>query len=283
MNKHIKTILAIIAGLAWLASGCASPAASPTATITLIPSATPIPPSETPEPTNTTAPTSTPEPTATITNTPEPTATNTPDLTATKQSEATQAAELVIEEIRDELEAVELSGDTGYLLWVQDESVKIDLDEYQEWIYEPFAEDQIASDFVLKTDITWDSTSGLMTCGFYYRSEENIEDGKQYLFVMLRLSGLPAWDITYWQYNEFQSTISEMRTNSAIDQGQMSTNKIVLIAEEEKFTLYINDTRVGSFYDYSKKLMEGYFAFSANHESGESSCEFSNTWVWALK
>jgi hypothetical protein len=57
----------------------------------------------------------------------------------------------------------------------------------------------------------------------------------------------------------------------------------MLIAESEKFTLYINDTRAGSFYDYSKNMLEGYFAFSAWQESGESTCTFDNTWVWALK
>jgi hypothetical protein len=45
-----------------------------------------------------------------------------------------------------------------------------------------------ASDFVLKSDITWESTSGLVTCGFFFRSEENLDVGKQYIYEMIALS-----------------------------------------------------------------------------------------------
>jgi hypothetical protein len=74
-----------------------------------------------------------------------------------------------------------------------------------------------------------------------------------------------------------------MRTSSAISQEQGSTNKVLMIAEGEKVTIYINVVRIGSFYDYSKRMLEGYFAYSAWQESGKSSCTFADSWVWALK
>lgn len=234
---------------------------------------------DTPIPTQTPEPTATPEPTKTPTALP----TATPDASATAQAAADQAAARAMGEIGKELEAIGFTAESGQLLWLQDGSFGIDLDEYGQWLFSSFDEDLVAADFVLKTDVTWESTSGLMNCGLIFRSERNIKEGKQYYFAMTRLSGLPMWAISYWQYEEFQKDISAARTNSAINQDQGGTNKIVLVAEGEKFTLYINDIRAGSFYDYSKNMLEGTFAFSAWQESGESNCTFSDTWLWALE
>lgn len=280
MNKKTICIIIIIAALTWLASACAGAQATPVTpepTNTPLPSPSPVPPTET------ALPSATPTQEPTDTPTPAPSATPTPDMAATAQAIATQTAEVIVAEIGEQLEAIDLSTDSGYLLWAQDEPMAIDLGGYQEWIYEPFAIGEVASDFVLKTDITWDSSGGLVTCGLFFRSEENFVQGKQYLYQMLRLSGLPAWEISYLQYDEYQKSISDIRTNGAINQESGSTNKVLLVAEGEKFTLYINDTRAGSFYDYSKSMLEGYFAYSAWQESGESTCTFENTWVWALE
>lgn len=279
MNKHTISYLVWIAGLTWLLYGCTGTSAAPIETPAPIPpSATSVPSTATPVPptaTSTPEPTDTPEPTAT--------ATPTPDKTATAQAEATRTAEVFIAAIGKELETVGLSTDTGYLLWAQDEPVEIALDSYGQTLYEPFGNDQSASNFVLKTDITWESTGGLAVCGFIFRSDKNIEEGKQYQYRMLRLSGLPAWVIAFFQYGEFSKDISQIRTNGSINQDQGSTNKLILIAEGEMFTLYINDVRVGSFYDYSKNKLDGNFAFLATHESGETTCTFADTWIWALK
>ena len=279
MNKHNFYQIVWIIGLAWLLSGCAAAPADPVeTTMPVPPSATPVPPTATAIPPTTT---STLEPTAT----PEPTATATPtlDKTATAQAEATQTAEIVIAEINKELEAVGLSTENGQLLWAQDEPAEIALDSYGQTLYDPFGGDQSASDFVLKTDVTWESTGGLAICGFFFRSDKSFEEGKQYQYRMLRLSGLPAWAISYYQNGQFSKDISQVRTNSSINQEQGSTNKLLLIAEGEMFTLYINDVRVGTFYDYSKNKLDGYFAFLATHESGDTTCTFADTWVWALK
>jgi hypothetical protein len=284
MNKHFFYILSGLAILACLGAACTGSPMTPTPTEALVQtSATLDPPSATatPKPTEPPAPTATPEPT----DTPQPTASPTPtlDLTATAQAEATAAAEAALAVVGKELEKVGMSTDSGHLLWAQDEPLAIEMDEYQEWTFEPFAEGMVASDFVVKSDITWDSTSGLVTCGFFYRSEENLEEGKQYLYEMYRLSGLPAYELTYLQYGDYQKSLSKIQTSEAIDQEQGSTNEVILIAEGEKFTLYINGLNAGSYYDYSKNMLEGYFAYSAWQESGKSTCSFANTWVWALK
>jgi hypothetical protein len=278
MYKPVLLLIAFLSFFTGVAALCAltpaAPAVEPTATVTE------APPTDTAEPTSTQTATPTTEPTAT--ETAAPTATRGPDRKATEQAKSTQAAEKFFLEIGEELETVGVNPEIGYLMWVQDRPVVLEMDSYGDWFFDPFADGMVASDFVLKTDVTWESSSGLATCGFIFRSEKNIEIGKQYYFEMLRLSGLPAWDIVYLKDNFLEKNVSEIRTNSAIHQEQGSKNEVILIAEQDQFTVYFNDTRAGSFYDYSKNMLEGYFAFAAWQESGQSSCTFTDTWVWSL-
>lgn len=274
MNK-----LFILLTVSCLALGaCASPAAVQPPTATLSPPTSP--------PTNPPAPTDTPEPTATPvptdTPTPEPTATSTPDAAATQAAEAAQAKERAMELIQEDLERIDQTLPAGSLGWLQTESQAIEMSGGNQWIYDPFAKELVANDFIIKTDITWDSTGGLAICGLYFRSDPNFEQGEQYMFEMLRLSGLPGWDISLWEYGELKKPITNMRTAGAIDQEEGATNEIILFAEDGQFTLYINDERIGQFFDYTESRTEGYFAFDARQESGDTICQFDNTWVWLI-
>jgi hypothetical protein len=115
----------------------------PTATYTLVPTNTPLP---TDTPTYTPVPTDTP--------TPLPTSTATPDLQATRAFEATRAAEQILVDIQAQLAEFGFPTDIGHLGWIQEESEEITLSTYNEYRYTPFAEDLVASDFILRTDIT---------------------------------------------------------------------------------------------------------------------------------
>jgi hypothetical protein len=275
----MKKLIVLLSFLCLALSACASPGAIQQPTATQLPPTTTIP-------TNTPAPTNTPEPTATLvptdTPTPEPTATSTPDKAATRAAEATQVVEQAEALIQKDLDKIDQTLPPGSLGWIQTQSQSIDMNGGNQWIYDPFAEDLVANDFILKTDITWESTGGLALCGFYFRSEPNFEQGEQYLFEMIRLSGLPGWDIALWKYGNLKKAITKMHTASAIDQGQGATNEVILFAQDGQFTLYINDERIGQFFDYTEARSDGYFAFDAMQESGDTTCTFDNTWVWLL-
>ncbi len=261
--------------------GCGA-AAQPAATATQENTPTNPPPTSTytPAPTNTPLPTNTPTPTDTAT--PLPTSTATPDMAATQAFESTQVTEQLTEEIKSQLAELGFPTDVGYLGWVQTRPSAIGLDTFGEYLYDPFAEDIVASDFVLRTDITWE-TEGLVMCGLMFRSEPNFEVGAQYAFVYLRISGLPAWGIDYYDEGYYKSTVTDVKFSSAIDMKNGATNNLVLAAEGNKFTVFINDERLGSFYDWSSLRSEGLFAFLASQEKGPSTCTFDNTWVWMLK
>ena len=247
-------------------------------------------PAEVIPPTNTTAPTDIPLPTSTFTpvptDTPVPTETSvptdTPDLAATEAAEATAAAEELTAKIDAELQKLGLSTSEGYLAWTQTDPLSVTTDVGAQTLFAPFAEGQKFSDFILGADVTWESTSGLAGCGFMFRSEENFERGAQYRFYTIRLSGLPLWDIEYWKFGEWQTTLGgEPRSNTIIDQANGATNRYVLHITKDLFTSFANGERLGRV--TSSTLKEGYFALFTFQESQKSTCTMNNAWIWALK
>ncbi len=199
-------------------------------------------------------------------------------------AQATAAAEAILSVVADDLSKVGLSTDVGQLGWMQAGSEKINLDTPQKGLYIPFAKDMVASDFVLKSEVTWEASGGLLICGFIFRSEDNLSTGTQYQLLWLRFSGYPGWDIESYKNGKFFSNVTgKVRVASAIKLDNGATNKFVMIAEGNKFTIYINDQRIGSFYDDSKVRSDGKFAYYGWEEAGTSSCKFDNSWVWLLK
>jgi hypothetical protein len=250
--------------------------------------ATPTPvPTNTPQPTETPLPTSTSTPVPTPTNTatpiPSPTSTATPNLTATAAVLSTQTAEAMVADFKAALSKVNVTVDKGQMGWIQQGSYELSLQGANFSAYQPFAEDLKASDFIMKTDITW-TAPGVILCGWIFRSETNFEQGQQLKIQFLLFSGLPGWDIELWNHGNFTRNITEqIRFSSALKQGSGSVNSYILLAEGNKFTVYINNERSGSFYDYSNTIKDGYFAFLGNIESGTGSCKYENTQIWLLK
>jgi hypothetical protein len=53
--------------------------------------------------------------------------------------------------------------------------------------------------------------------------------------------------------------------------------------QDNHFTLYLNRVRQGTCYDYSKQRMDGAPGFLGAQQSGDGTCDFENSWVWALE
>ena len=235
------------------------------------------PATSTPAPMNTIPPTSTPLPS----ETPTPVPTSTPNVTATAAAQATETSSGVLNELDKLLEDSEIPYHQGYLAWKQEKPIRVNLSG-PSWDYAEIDKKVTASNFILKSDITWQA-SGIIVCGVTFRSEPDLEKGKQYQFVYLRLSGLPAWEIEVFDLGRFKNTPTKTQYAGAIDQGNGAMNQVVLIAQDEKFTLFINGDRQGRYFDYSKQRMDGAFAFNGSQDSGKGSCKFENSWVWILE
>lgn len=258
-------IIPLIGGVVLALCGCGKPASQLLLTSTPIT----IQVTATPEPTNTPEP-----PTAT------PTITSTPDKTATVAAAATEEMEAKMVKIAPKLEKLGFDLNSGHLIYTNLSVVSLTVDSYNEDKPKVIL-DKPVQDFILQADIGWNSTSGLAGCGIIFRAEEDLERGANYEYVMLRLSGAPAWDIEYFRYGQYQySLLPSTQFTAAIDERQDAVNTLTLIVQGDTIESIMNTTKGVDASD--KKLTEGRIALLAWQESGKTTCTFSNVWVWGL-
>lgn len=233
-------------------------------------------PTSTPLPTNTQAPTFTPLPTDTPTQVP----TATPDKAATAAANATQAASAILSDLDKQLGDTDIPYKTGHLAWEQTRPLTIGMSGPDQKLLE--IDDKLtAENFILKSDVEWEATGALL-CGAVFRSEPDLEKGKQYQFKFLRFSGLPAWTIEVYEFGQYQNSPTKAKFSDALDLGNGRTNQFILVVQDDHFTVYLNKMRQGTYYDFSKQRGDGSFAFWAYQQSGRGSCEFKKSWVWVL-
>jgi hypothetical protein len=234
-------------------------------------------------PTATSVPTDTPLPTLTSlpTDSPTPEPTSTPDLAATAAVQSTSAAQTVLGELDSLLRDTDIPYQNGHLEWQQGKPLMVSL-KGPSWDYVEIDDDLVGKNFILKTDLTWEAT-GILVCSAIFRSDPDLEQGKQYRFSTLRFSGLPAWEIAVFEYSRLKSKISKTQFSDAINLKNGATNQLVLVAQGSQFDVYINDVHQGRYYDTSNQLTEGNFAFSGEQDSGKGSCKFENSWIWTLE
>ena len=181
----------------------------------------------------------------------------------------------------DDLEPLGLTLDQGSLGWYQTRQEEIDL--YEPKVYYILSPDKTvtAANFIFSSEITWESSGGLAGCGLVFRADGDIIRGEQYHLLTIRLSGFPGWDIEYWKDGDWQSTLNgRAMTSKAIDQGQGSTNQIVLVADGGTFTVYANGERLGRV--LGPALKEGKLGFIGFQDSGTTTCLFDNSWIWIM-
>ena len=276
MNNHkSRSAINLLIGAALLLSACASARAStPTAP----------PPTDTPTTLPPTA-TATPlPPTATATATaipPTATPTPTPNVTATRAAAATETAAPAIALIDAELKKYDLSTGAGYLGWVND-ALTIKVNTYLEEKRQTNYPEVSMADFAFHSDMTWETSTGLAGCGFVLRSESDLDRGKQYRVYMVRILNLPLWDIEYYKHDQFQRNVTgDLLSAGALNTEQGSTNAITIIVQGGKLAVYGNGDRLGIF--THNALSQGILGYMAFQESGETTCTFTNSWLWVLK
>lgn len=315
-NNHRRLVLvSLVVILSMLLSACglvgtATPTATrrPTRTNTpgrtdipaVVSSATPVPGSTAapvlatvpPSPTLTlpppASPTIPPPPSATV----KPSATSLPPLEAEKATITAQAADMT-KKIDPELRKLGLNSNSGKVVWFNTKPIEYNLTDYMQWAPYVISSTQYA-DFVLNTEVTWTSTTGLAGCGLLFRaSEDFLESGTLYRFGIYRVVGAPGWTMEYWAYGEPKQILSQMvvnyknmkvtvpgKANLAINDKNGSTNKLTIVAKGMEYTIYINDQKIEII--YSGAQMKGVTGFQSYQESGRTTCKFDNSWLWVF-
>jgi hypothetical protein len=205
--------------------------------------------------------------------------TPTVDRAATEAAQTAEAAAAAQALISSDLAKFDVSLSDGQLVYLQDKPVEINLDSYGQTTYREM-ENSHADDFIMYTEINWESKSGLAGCGIIFRSEDNLEEGDQYRFYTMRLSGAPLWDIEWWTDGLFTYGWGVL-SSAYIDVDQSATNQYLIVATGSQVVVYANGNRIGAINDTRRD--DGTFAFFGFHESGETTCSFDNTWIWEVE
>lgn len=187
----------------------------------------------------------------------------------------------MIDQVKSDLEAVDITLGDGKLLLFDPASYDVKVKSYNTYDYTYVGKDLIVTNFMMKVDITWESTMGFAVCGIIFRGDKDIQNGSYYIFQAMRFSGVPAFDIEYFENVRFNyNLLGKVKFNSIIDLKNGATNSYILVIDKGTFFIYANGKRIAGA--DATKLSKGILAYYAWQESGETTCSFSKAWVWAL-
>ncbi len=273
---HLLRFLCLGLLISLLSSGC-----GPVAGTLAAAASTTVPPTSKPQPTASSTPPPTVTLTSTPTNTPTLVPTSTPDHTATTAAQVTRAAEATNALLAPDLEGYGVDPASGHVVMVYPGSPKIELTSYMEtgnWLLK---EAGSLSDFVVQSEITWKTSGALALCGITFHAQDDLDNGLQNRFFMMRLQFDPAWTIWRWENGKFQSFVSnDWLPSNHIHDKNSSTNVVALVVKGKDIDIFINRHKENRVED--SKLKEGLLALSAFQESGSTTCQFDKTWVWAF-
>lgn len=273
-------------GVAWLwlmlvfslvLAGCGGPQVAGVSQTEPPPSPSPVP-SDTPVPTSTATPLPTETPTATPTNTP----TATPDRKATQAARQTATQAVIDEMVGAELTELGIDPSLGRVVWVMDEPIELDGGGYSMGWFLKIQELGVLKDFVIQSDITWDTSGALAGCAYIFRGPEDwdVQTSDFYDVTILRNQYAPVWMINYFQDGYFQYSLPSAygASSASINDDKMSKNTLTLDARGDTFTVYINGEKQQVI--ENNKVSEGRLALEVVQNSGTSYCKFENGWVW---
>jgi hypothetical protein len=196
-------------------------------------------------------------------------------------AEAQAATAAVAEPIRAELPTYGIDPNEGELGWIHEPAV-LTVEEHMDYAYINNHAGTIAENFVISGDITWNTQTGLSVCGFALRSNGIKEALKEYLVVISRASNGALVFVKQSPGNQIQETPFDdvEMIDSSFQWQNDTTNRLTVVARGDTFTIYTNGTRIGEVRD--SEYTRGFVAMVALSESGQTRCQFDNTWLWLL-
>jgi len=170
----------------------------------------------------------------------------------------------------------------GHVAWVMKDPYELDGGGYATGWFRPIQELGVLKDFVVQSEITWDTSGGLAGCAYIFRGPDDwdVKIGDLYDLSIIRLQFAPVWMIDYFKDGRWEYTLPGMAgvTSSNIEDEKMSKNILTLDARGPMFTVYLNGVKERTI--ENGKITEGRLAFEVVQNSGTSYCKFENGWVW---
>ena len=194
--------------------------------------------------------------------------------------EAFEATQTAAAPIQAELSTYSIDPNTGEIGWIHP-PVEVSVEGYLEYDYINYYIGLPIGDFVISSDITWEVSTGLSGCGFVMRSDGNREAINQYIGLITPGGGGSVGFVMQKEGEFFYSRLEAIGGRDAnFHTGAGTTNRLTIVAVGDKMSFYTNGVFVHEF--TAGEYDRGFVAMGVTNESGQSSCQFDNSWLWIL-
>ncbi len=203
---------------------------------------------------------------------------------ATEVSLEQAATATAVAPIEAELRSYGIDPAGGQLGWMHP-PVTIHVEDYLGFDYANQFLETVAADFVVAADITWNTQYGSTGCGFVVRSDGNEEAFNQYLIIATRGAEGHVGFIVMRDGEVIVDESEDIYANGIdplFEWQNDTTNRLVVIGRGDTFTIYTNGTMIDEITNEGG-LDKGFVALVALNESGYTTCNYDNTWLWLLK
>jgi WD40 repeat protein/type II secretory pathway predicted ATPase ExeA len=178
----------------------------------------------------------------------------------------------VSDTIQAALGSAEILQNAGYLAEALPEAVPLDLvnqDNASEswWIGGYHAQ------FTAQTSILWGEGADDDTCGVRFRQQ----DADSFYEVFLTRGGALGFRV-----HHEGAVRSEALDGVTMESRPGSSNRLLIAAVGNVFNVYVNEQLVGQFRDATHSVGRVALSASTGQQAGESSCTFSESWLWAM-
>ena len=201
---------------------------------------------------------------------------------AVEDAAAQSATATAIAPMLADLPRYGLDSSSGQPGWVHPPA-SLEVEGHRQYQYENEFIATVARDFVVSSDITWNTQYGTSGCGFVLRSDGNQDALNQYLVIATRGAGGHGGFVAMVNGQVDRGSAREVYaegTDPAFSPQNDATNRLTVVGQGPTLTVYTNGTRVGQF--TNDRFDRGFIALVALSESGRTVCQFNNTWLWLL-
>lgn len=216
---------------------------------------------------------------------PSPTSPATATAQVTPTPAATPATAPSPEElaVHQELASLGLDSSSGALAWLHPPA-RLEVAGFQQFSTANEFPDTVAQDFVLAADITWNTEFGDAGCGFAFRATGLDADASLYVAILVRRDNGHAilqsrQDGIFLDDDLFDIRVTDLDPEFASLND--TTNRFVVVAQGNAFSLFSNGTPLGQVTP-ANEFAQGGVAFVTLSDSGTTSCQFDNGWLWNL-
>jgi hypothetical protein len=164
---------------------------------------------------------------------------------AVGRSEEDKGTATVAAPIMAELEVYGLDPERGQVGWIH-EPLTIEITGYQQFTFANDYPGVTARDFVLASDITWDTQYGSNGCGFMFRSNGDQNKPSQYMVTLSRFSSglalfLALKDGEMHNIHNFYPKTEDR----SFEWENQTTNRLAIVGRGTLIEIYTNNVKIG--------------------------------------